>query len=279
MIRKRTTRKGNNLPTLFLCLCAGSLVLFQGCGTLPNGRGWGQDATLTPGWDRVKRSAVDAAVSPETWVPVAASLALQVDNIDKRISDWASDNNPVFGSRNNAGRWTEYIFASSIASYFFTAMAAPSGEEPADWSIAKAKGLAVGVTSWCIPSGAVYLLKRVSDRMRPDGSNNRSLPSDHASASGAFTTLARRNLEYFSLSQGGRIFANIGIAGMAAGTAWARVEAKKHYLSDVLLGYALGHFFSAFINDAFLGLDRESAARLTVEPYGKGMIIGLSWAY
>jgi membrane-associated phospholipid phosphatase len=123
------------------------------------------------------------------------------------------------------------------------------------------------------------LLKRVSDRTRPDGSNNRSFPSDHASASGAFTTLARRNLESLSLSPGGRIFANIGIAGMAAGTAWARVEAKKHYLSDVLAGYALGHFLSAFINDAFLGLDKEKAPQLTIEPSRKGMMMGISWAY
>jgi len=279
MIRKRITRKVNNHPILFLLLSACSLIIFQGCGTLSNGRGWGQDATFSPGWDRIKKSAIDAAISPETWIPVAASIALQVDDMDERISDWASDNNPIFGSRNNAGQWTEYIFGCSIASYFITAMAVPSGEKPSDWSIAKAKGLAVGVTSWWIPSGTVFLLKRVSDRTRPDGSNSRSFPSDHASASGAFTTLARRNLESLSLSPGSRIFADIGITGMAAGTAWARVEAKKHYLSDVLVGYALGHFFSAFINDAFLGLENEKSPQLTIEPSRKGMMIGLSWAY
>jgi len=32
----------------------------------------------------------------------------------------------------------------------------------------------------------------------------------------------------------------------------------KHNPSDVLAGYALGHFLSAFINDAFLGLEHEN---------------------
>ena len=124
MIRKRITRKVNNHPILFLLLSACSLIIFQGCGTLSNGRGWGQDATFSPGWDRIKKSAIDAAISPETWIPVAASIALQVDDMDERISDWASDNNPIFGSRNNAGQWTEYLFGCSIASYFITAMVA-----------------------------------------------------------------------------------------------------------------------------------------------------------
>jgi hypothetical protein len=132
---------------MFLLFSVCSLMMTQGCGTLSNGRGWGQDATLSPGWDRIKKSAINAAISPETWVPVATSIVLQVDDMDERISDWASDNNPIFGSRNNAGQWTEYLFGCSIASYFITAMAAPSGEEPSDWSIAKAKGLAVGMTS------------------------------------------------------------------------------------------------------------------------------------
>jgi hypothetical protein len=57
------------------------------------------------------------------------------------------------------------------------------------------------------------------------------------------------------------------------------VEAKKHYPSDVLVGYALGHFLSAFINDSFLGVDNEDTPQLIVEPSQKGAWVGLSWTF
>ncbi len=263
---------------LFLALIA--LTVFQGCGTLSNGRGWGQDATLTPGWDRIKESAVNAALSPETWMPVAASLALQVDDMDKRISDWASRKNPVFGSKENASNWANYLEDSSGAVYFATVMATPSGDDPSGWLTAKAKGLAIGVAASGITSGSTSLLKKIAKRARPnDPNSDKSLPSGHASGAAVFTTLARRNLESISLSPGSRLFADIGIVGLAIGTGWSRVEAKAHYPSDVLVGYALGHFFSAFINDAFLGLDNGKAPQLTIDPSRKGIWIGMSWSY
>ena len=77
-------------------------VLTTGCGTLPNGRKWGQDATLTPGWERVRKAAFNAAVSPETWVPVACAAILQIDDMDHRISDWATDHHPIFGTQKTA---------------------------------------------------------------------------------------------------------------------------------------------------------------------------------
>ena len=264
---------------LFLFLALITLLMFQGCGTLSNGRGWGQDATLTPGWDRIKESAANAALSPETWIPVATSLALQIGDMDKRISHWASDNNPVFGSRKNASKWGNYLEDSAGVAYFITTIATPSGDDPPDWLTAKAKGLALGATVSVITSRNTTLIKGLSDRTRPDGSNNNSLPSGHASGTAVFTTLARRNLESISLSPGRKLFADIGIIGIAVGTGWSRVEAKSHYPSDVLVGYALGHFFSAFINDAFLGLDNGKAPLLNMERSGKGILINLTWAY
>jgi hypothetical protein len=257
-----------------------TLPMLQGCGTLSNGRGWGQDATLTPGWDRIKESAANAALSPETWMPVAASLVLQVDDMDKRISDWASKKNPVFGSEKNASNWGNYLEDSSTAAYLITTIATPSGDDPSGWLTAKAKGLAIGITASGITSGGTSLLKKITKRARPgDPNSDKSLPSGHASGSAVFTTLARRNLESISLSPGSRLFADIGIVGLAIGTGWSRVEAKAHYPSDVLVGYALGHFFSAFINDAFLGLDNGKAPQLTVDPSRKGIWIGLDWAF
>jgi len=264
--------------TLLLFSMIGLMIL-QGCGTLSNGQKWGQNATLTPGWDRVKTSAVNAALSPETWGPVAGALALQVGHMDRRISNWASDKNPVFGSQDNAGKWSDYLRDASGAVYFVTVLATPSGDDTSDWLTSKAKGLAIGLAASEITGGGTSLLKKVAGRTRPDGSNDASFPSGHASGSAVFTTLSRRNLEFIPISQGSRLAADIGIAGLSVGTAWARVEAKKHYPSDVLIGYSLGHFVSAFINDAFLGVDNKRAPLITMEPSRKGLYLGLNWTF
>ena len=267
---------------VFLFMAFILLPVFNGCGTLSNGRIWGQNATLTPGWDRIKESAAKAALSPETWVPVAASLALQVDNMDKRISDWASTRNPVFGSQENAQNWSNYLAYSSVGAYLITVVATPGGDDTSDWLTSKAKGLTVGVAAGLATAGSTSFLKTIANRARPNDSSTHthdSFPSGHASASSAFTNLARQNLESISLSPGERLFADIGLVGISAGTGWARIEAKKHYPSDVLVGYALGHFLSSFINDAFLGLDNEKGPLLTVEPSRKDIYVGFNWNF
>ena len=253
--------------------------MLTGCGTLPNGQGWGQNATLNPGWARIGRATIDAASSPETWGTIAAALVLQIDDMDERISDWASENTPIFGSQNDADRWSNYLLDTSTAAYLLTALATPSGEDSLEWSVSKLKGLAVGATARGLTKGTTGLLKDQTKRIRPDKSNTRSFPSGHASSSGSFTTLGQRNIPYLSLPPAYENFSNIALYGIAAGTAWARVEAKQHYPSDVLVGYAIGYFFSAVINDAFLGLNSKVGPFFAVEPSRNGMIVNLYWAY
>ena len=57
--------------------------LASACGTLPNGRAWGEDATAAPGWRHVRDAAWQAARSPRVWVPLAAAALLQVDDWDR----------------------------------------------------------------------------------------------------------------------------------------------------------------------------------------------------
>jgi hypothetical protein len=60
-----------------------------------------------------------------------------------------------------------------------------------------------------------------------------------------------RNLEAISLPNEARLPIQVGNIVVSTFTAWARVEAQKHYPSDVLAGAALGYFLTAFIHDAF----------------------------
>jgi hypothetical protein len=263
---------------LFIMLTLTSWTLI-GCGTLSNGRGWGQDATLNPGWTRIGRAAINAASSPETWGPLAAALVLQIDDMDKRISDWASDNTPIFGSQNDANRWSNHLRNTSGAAYLLTALASPSGKDPFECSINKLKGLAVGATAWGVTSGTTEFIKDKTERTRPDKSNNRSFPSGHTSSAASFTTLGRRNIPYLSLPPAYENFSDMALYGIAAGTAWARVEAKQHYPSDVLVGYVLGYFTSALINDAFLEPNTNMGPFFAIGPSTNGMTINLYWAY
>jgi len=268
-----------SLKLVLTFVALNSVGILVGCATLPNGRGWGQDATLLPGWHRVWDSAVAAATAPETWVPAAGALASQVGHLDRNLSRWASDHTPLFGSRKNADRVSDYLSDSTQAAYLITALATPSGERPGAWALAKLKGIAVGVAAVGLTDQATDLLKRETHRGRPDASSDRSFPSGHTSNAAVNATLASRNLDSLPLSAGSTAALRIGLGALTAGTAWARVEAKRHFPSDVLAGAALGHFLGAFINDAFLGLEGPYDPTITVEPSGKGVMLSLHWVF
>ncbi|MFL6547345.1 MAG: hypothetical protein ACJ8OJ_01540, partial [Povalibacter sp.] len=109
-----------------------------GCASLPDGRGWGQDATLTPGWTRVREAATDAAKDPWVWAPLVGAAAFQIDNFDRRTSDWAREHTPVFGSEHNAEQWSDDLRNASAIAEYVTILATPSGDEPGEWIVNKA---------------------------------------------------------------------------------------------------------------------------------------------
>jgi hypothetical protein len=67
-----------------------------------------------------------------------------------------------------------------------------------------------------------------------------------------------------------RLPLQVGNIVLATFTAWARVEAQKHYPSDMLAGAALGHFLTAFIHDAFLGLPEDMRFGIVIIPLKGG---------
>ena len=74
-------------------------------------------------------------------------------------------------------------------------------------------------------------IKAAVRRERPDGSNNRSFPSGHASTSFATATVLQSNYGW-----------QVGIPAYAAAgfVAASRLNEDRHYLSDVVFGAALG---------------------------------------
>jgi len=265
--------KGLKAFALFL-----AVAVLAGCGTLPNGRGWGQDATLFPGWRRVRDAAVNAVTDPATWAPAAGALVLQVDDMDGNLADWATDHMPLFGSQEDTERAADFLNTTAHASYLVTALLTPSGDKEV-WLNAKLKGIGVGIAAMSLSYGATYMLKDGTNRTRPDGSNDRSFPSGHASSAATATMLASKNVEYLTLSNRGKTLFSAGLTSLPFAAGWARVEANKHYPSDVLFGIALGNFFGAFFNDAFLGIDSQDSIMVTIEPSKEGVLVGLTWTF
>lgn len=244
----------------------------SGCGTLSNGRGWGQDATLSPGWERIQQAAWNAAAAPETWAPAAGALAFRADRTDKNVSEWAAKHTPVFGSQHTADQMSTTLLNAAGAAWAASGMVAPSGDSTAGWLEAKIKGFGVEGGAGVVTLGTVEVLKTTVRRTRPDGSDNQSFPSGHSSGAAFFSTVASRNIEALSWSEGTKTAAQIGLGALTAATAWARVEANQHYPSDVLAGIAIGHFFGVFLTDAFLGLDNPRHALVFIEPSREGAL-------
>ena len=270
-------------PFCFRCVIPLVVVLaplfLAGCGTLANGRGWGQDAAWPVDLERIGRAGRDALLSPATWVPLAGAGVFALGDLDERVSDWACEHHPLFGSQSGAEDAGNYLIGALGAEALGTVLATPSGATPGDWALAKLKGGAVEAGSIVATGALTGWLKDGSNRMRPDGSDNESFPSGHSSLAFAFATLANRNLDSLDLLEDFRTPLQIGNTVLASGVAWARVEAHKHHPSDILFGAALGHFLTAFIHDAFLNLPEDGGFDFAVFSTGDGLGLALDFRF
>jgi len=254
-------------------------ILVTGCGTLENGRGWGQDAFFPIDLDRVSDAAHDAFFDSQTLIPLAGALIFAIDDFDERASDWAVKHNPVFGSEDNAKDASDYLKIMLQVEAVATALATPSGDDSGQWIASKIKGLGVEFAAMGVTNSVTSLLKDVTDRTRPDESGDRSFPSAHASSAFSYMTLANRNLDSVNLPRTVKPALKVANMFLATGVAWARVEGRRHYPSDVLAGAALGHFLTAFIHDAFLNLPEDSNVDFAVFPVKGGAGIGLVFSF
>lgn len=256
------------------------LLALDGCATLPNGRNWGEDATFRPGWQRVREASSAAATNPRVWVPLIGAGLFQINGWDRKTSDWARENTPVFGSTQGASRWSDDLEAVSQLAYLATTVATPSGKSADDWFRAKAKGLGVGLGAIAATGAATGALKAAAGRERPNGQSNESFPSGHTSHSAVLTELAAGNLRSIDLNDDTRRVLDFGLDALTVSTGWARVEAGAHFPSDTLVSMALGNFFGLLFSDAFLGLQEQPRTALTVTPTaGGGVTLQWQWRF
>lgn len=221
-----------------------------------------------------REAARGALRDPGTWIPAGMAGVIAAGGWDQEISDWAVAHTPVFGSVENASTWTERLHAAGGVGMIATALAVDADENR--WRL-RGKTLLVEGAGAIASASLTELLKSVSDRERPDGSSDTSFPSGHATPAFAFAAASRRNLEATQLGRGWRIGLNAGFETLAVGTAWARVEAQKHYPTDVLVGAALGNYISLLVHDAFLGRSAKLFVSLDVDPDRPSFAVAMSF--
>jgi len=230
-------------------------IALAGCGTMADGRGWGEDVTVIPPAERLDRAAAHAVLDPRVWGPLAGAAVFGLTGLDDEVSDWAREEHPVFGSADHAGRVGDDLEATLEWVWIAGMVVTPSGDEPERFVWAKAKGAVIELGAVATTKNLTVVLKKTTGRTRPNQSDDRSFPSAHTSNAFVYGTLTERNLEAISMPRGLRAGLDVGLTGMGAATAWSRVEAGAHYPSDVLFGAALGNFLALFFTRAFLGVD------------------------
>lgn len=228
-----------------------SLAVLCGCA----GGGWGARTGFPDSWQIVGESARAAAVQPSVWVPLSGAVVLGVADLDDNISEWAVREQPLFGS--NAADVSDDLLTASLGVWALSAVLAP-----ADSTGDKLRGAATQAGSILLTGGISEGLKSITSRRRPNDENNNSLPSGHASQAAVRTHFARSNLNYFDLPKGARRASKVALHTLDYATAWARVEANRHFPSDVLAGVAIGNFVAEFMRGIFFEVKPEAAAHL-----------------
>ncbi len=260
-------------------LVAAVLALAAGCGTLENGHGWGQDTLNPVDLGRVTRAAQDALLDPYTLAPLAGAAVFAISDFDEKVSDWAVEHNPVFGTESIAADASTNLKRVLKVEAYATAVATPSGDAPEQWLLAKTKGIGVELAAVYATERSTVWLKRETDRLRPDGSDTASMPSGHASTASSFMTLANRNLGHIDALEEVRPPLVVGNTFLGLGVGWARVEAGVHYPSDVLVGMALGNFLAAFIHDGLMNLPENENVDFAAFPIADGGGLSLCFAF
>jgi len=254
---------------LLLCLLA------QACSTGLAGRREAGSSFSLPDWDRLKSAAVHAATDPITLSSAAASAACYLGGFDPDISNWAREENPLFGSPGRARDYSDGLRDAAIYICY-----AGMGVEAAV-GLAKhgppgllAPGLShagVGAAAIGLNSGLTSWIKDSSGRLRPDGSDRRSFPSGHASEAAVHATLAAQSADRLGVFGWWGAGFRSGMGLTAAATAWARIEGGRHYPSDVLAGAALGRLLGSLADNLFLETGDRSGLRVVLLPAGDGV--------
>lgn len=211
---------------------------------------------------QISYSTKDALLDPITLGTFALAAGVYFTNSDSRITNWALRNHPVYGSEKNA-RTASNVFQNSSLILFIATYLMKNWYLDSHPISEPLYELAADASAIFMTALSTEIIKKTTNRQRPDGTDFRSFPSGHTSFASTNMTLASNDISEMKLSKGPSILIKSGLFLVVAGTAWGRVEGNKHYTSDVLTGAALGYFFGQ-LTDNFLKSTKLKNTRISL---------------
>lgn len=234
-----------------------SLSLFS-CSLLKKQGTWGKNAFYPLKGGRIADAFIKNASSAHVWVPLAGAGLVHWGGFDHKISDWAKEGSGIYEDQTAADIWSDHF--NNILKYemYVTTLLTPSMPEDksfGQYAFSKIKGGVVVSLSSTSTRWAHGRIATAAHRQRPNKIDYRSFPSGHATEASSRNRLVSKNLDAIDMDPNLRLGINSINTTMSIGTLWARLEGKRHYPSDVLVGYSLGSFLSGFIYDSLINYD------------------------
>ena len=186
----------------------------------------------------------------------AALAVLAASGKDWQISSYAVRHTPVYGSRERASEASQTlsILSAAAAAALYVFKYFPSRDRLADYPywqysqihngengaarlhLGTIEAFEAAALSGVVALPTTDLMKKYVGRPRPDGSDNESFPSGHATFAAWANAYSAKMLAMMDLPPMYGYPAYGALAAMTLGTAWSRVEGARHYPSDVLAG-------------------------------------------
>jgi len=233
-----------------------SLLSLNACTSLPNHKQW-------------KSGTVDALKDPYTWMPLGAAALVATSGKDKKISQKAIQETPLFGSNNASDKASDDL--RDVTSLIKNVSALMVKSE-CDIYTHPAQRMLLQQSIVMGSDGIAGEIKDLTKRQRPiwDGY---TFPSQHANKAFSYHAITRENLRCSQYVQYNNLL--LWTSGIAAtGTAYARVEAGAHYPVDVLAGAGFGNFITMTVNNALRAKkNNDEQIKIILLPVEDGLAI------
>lgn len=239
-----------------------TLLLLTSCSLFKKKGEWGKNAWYPVKGERIKNAFVKNITSAHVYAPIAGATVIKVMAWDNKISKWENKDRSIFNEQTEADNWSDNFNEIQKYEMYLSILLTPSNNEDGtagNYLLNKAKGgLLVSVASTGSRSSQ-HWLRAQTERRRPNNKDNNSLPSGHATEAASRRVLIDRMIATTDYHPNVKTGVSALNTGMSMAVMWARVEGKRHYPTDVLLGYSLGSFVSGFIYDALINLDPDTS--------------------